>query len=188
MGLFILRSFAKARFLFGNVIHDFRVEELRLNMEYFFNPKSLVDGVPPIGRNCFTCNKIGHQTRECPVALNMRTLSMRRARPNRRFNSENNEDSSTIICYRCKNSGHFARDCQTQNENRMQKSNTITSNISNSLADQRCYNCNQFGHFSRDCNINKPKQIFRQKPITKKFPFSGMWHNIKICYFILLTN
>ena len=34
-----------------------------------------------------------------------------------------------------------------------------------------------------------PKQIFRQKPIKKKFPIStGMWYNIKICYLILLTN
>ena len=63
MGIYILKSFAKARFIFGNVINGLKVEEIRLNMDYFFNPKSLVDGLPPIGRNCFTCNKIGHQTR-----------------------------------------------------------------------------------------------------------------------------
>jgi len=63
VGIYILKSFAKARSIFGNIINGLRVDEVRLNMDYFFNPKSLVDGPPPISRNCFTCNKIGHQTR-----------------------------------------------------------------------------------------------------------------------------
>ena len=112
MGLYILKSFVKARQLFGQPIHDFRIEETRLNVEYFFNPKSLVDGVAPIGRNCFTCNKIGHQTRECPIAISMRKArkSERQLKSeNRRFLSENNCDNITIVCYNCRNIGHIAR-------------------------------------------------------------------------------
>ncbi len=170
MGLYILKSFAKARSLFGTVIHDFNRDELRLNMEYFFNPKSLVDGIPPIGRNCFTCNKIGHQTRECPVALSMRKarqLEKKFKLENRRFLSENNADdfNNSIICYRCRNSGHMARECPNMMDNRSQKQNNNNNNNNNNSNnnmtnnDLRCFTCNQFGHYSRDCT-NKNKLFF----------------------------
>jgi terminal uridylyltransferase len=67
MGLYILKCFARARSLFGKVIDDFRPEEIRLNVSYFFNPLSLVEGNPPMDRNCYSCFKIGHQTRNCPL-------------------------------------------------------------------------------------------------------------------------
>ena len=78
MALYILRSFGKARLLFGQCIDDFRPLEVRFNMEYFFNPKSLVEGNPPMDRNCFSCYKIGHQTKDCPLLLGSR---QRRERP-----------------------------------------------------------------------------------------------------------
>ena len=160
MGLYILKSFAKARFLFGNVIHDFRTEEIRLNIEYFFNPKSLVDGILPVGRNCFTCLKIGHQTKDCPIANNNRKDR------NRRIYSESH-DEAPIVCYRCRKTGHMARDCQEvfngNNEKRQNKQIPIKSMITssnsnhnqkipvNNYANERCFTCNNFGHLSRDC-------------------------------------
>lgn len=68
MGLYILKSFAKARSVFGVCQESFRPEETRFNINYFFNPHSLVDGSPPMDRNCYSCLKIGHQTRDCPLA------------------------------------------------------------------------------------------------------------------------
>lgn len=68
MGLYILKCFAKARYIFGMCLMDFRPDETRLNINYFFNPQALVDGSPPMDRNCYSCFKIGHQTRDCPLA------------------------------------------------------------------------------------------------------------------------
>lgn len=67
MGLYILKSFAKARSIFGVCVNEFRPEETRLNVNYFFNPQALVDGAPPMDRNCYSCFRIGHQTRDCPL-------------------------------------------------------------------------------------------------------------------------
>lgn len=176
MGLYILKSFTKARFLFGNVIHDFRPEEIRLNMEYFFNPKSLVDGILPMGRNCFTCLKIGHQTKDCPIANNNR-----KERNQRRIYSESYEyeanSLSAIVCYRCRKTGHMARDCQehqTNDKRQKQPNNNNTSTNGNNLmnlnnaqklmmntySNDRCFTCNGYGHQSRDC---KSTVVFTSK-------------------------
>lgn len=160
MGLYILKSFAKARFQFGNVIHDFRSEETRLNIEYFFNPKSLVDGVLPMGRNCFTCLKIGHQTKDCPVANNNR-------KNGRRIYSES-DDPPQIVCYRCRKTGHMARDCQetTNNDKRQKVPNNgvnggnVPANSQKKFENDRCFTCNSFGHMSRDC---KSQVVFTSK-------------------------
>ena len=185
MGLYILKSFTKARCLFGNVIHDFRAEEIRLNIGYFFNPKSLVDGILPLGRNCFTCLKIGHQTKDCPIANSKR----REKQLERRVYSESNEDYP-LTCYRCRKVGHIARDCQEEANKQRNKSSIIntnntssnyvnvnnnnSSNNANTNANsnfERCFTCHQFGHFSRDCKktvvftaqFNQPNQQQQQQ-------------------------
>ncbi len=169
----------KARFQFGNVIHDFRSEEIHLNVEYFFNPKSLLGGVLPMGRNCLTCLKIGHKTKDCPVANNNR----KERNQTRRVYSESFDDANSqqIVCYRCRKSGHMARDCQdpiyekrlnqrhipnasnnpTLNGANNNQANSTMPNNSNKLLQNtlvfnkycgdRCFTCNGFGHLSRDC-------------------------------------
>jgi DNA polymerase sigma len=149
MGLYILKSFSKARVIFGQVIEDFRPLEIRLNMDYFFNPKSLVEGNPPMDRNCFSCFKIGHQTKDCPLA--------NKRRDKQQPNNDNYKDES---CFRCKNFGHMARDCPMTNEqinnngnnkrNRNSNNNNINAIIKND-SPIRCFKCNQTGHYARDC-------------------------------------
>jgi hypothetical protein len=101
--------------------------------EYFFNYKTLVDGNPPMDRNCYTCSKIGHMTKECPNG----------DKNNRKFRNHNGNmnkfaDIKESKCYNCNNFGHLARDCQESN-NKM-----------------RCFQCNQMGHLSKECpNVNK---------------------------------
>ena len=200
MGLYILKSLAKARFQFGNVIHDFRSEEIRLNIEYFFNPKSLVDGILPMGRNCFTCLKIGHQTKDCPIAN-----SNRKERNNgRRIYSESFDDNPpAIICYRCRKSGHMARDCQDSNNNdKRQKqqqvsNNNISSGVNNSNKNtnnsgnqkvqvshfpnnERCFTCSSYGHLSRDCKntvIFSSKSSSQQQQYNNRQPI-GLSHSL----------
>ena len=193
MGLYILKSFVKARFLFGNVIHDFRSEEIRLNNEYFFNPKSLVDGILPMGRNSFTCLKIGHQTKDCPIANRNR----KERNQGRRVYSENFDDNNppAIICYRCRKSGHMARDCQELNDKRQkqQASNNMecpanSNNINNSnsqkmqinnASNERNYANGNYSHLGRDC---KSTVIFNSK-ISSQQP-QPIYKRMKILHII----
>lgn len=145
MGLYILKSFTKARYLFGLVIDDFRAEQSRLNMDYFFNPRSLVEGNPPMDRNCFSCFKIGHQTKDCPLA---------NARRKEKLQSDSDlkqEDFSNMICFKCQQHGHKAKDCKSDFKR--------TKTISASMITDKCYNCNQIGHFIRDCPFGKNSKV-----------------------------
>ncbi len=94
-----------------------------------------------MGRNCLTCLKIGHKTKNCPMA---------------------------IVCYRCRKSGHMARDCQdpiykkrlnqihikditnsaVPNSNKLMQT---TLDLINKYCGDRCFKCNGFGHLSHDC-------------------------------------
>ena len=143
MGLYILRSFAKARYLFGTVVHDFRPNEIRFNLEYFFNPRSLVEGNPPMDRNCFSCLKIGHQTKDCPLAN-----AKRRDRQLSDMFDGRIEDLNNVTCYRCRNIGHKAKDCT------IDLKRTKTTSFSN---ETKCFNCNQIGHIAKDCFFNQGK-------------------------------
>jgi len=132
VALYILKSFIKARSLFGQAINDFNPIETRLNIEYFFNPKSLVEGKPPMDRNCFSCLKIGHQTKDCPL------ITQKKKEYNEMM-SEESTNANSIKCFKCHTMGHKAKDC------------TIEIKRLNSLSDKKCFNCNMVGHMARDC-------------------------------------
>ncbi|CAF0866293.1 unnamed protein product [Brachionus calyciflorus] len=149
MGLYILRSFAKARSLFGNIVHDFRSQEIRFNLEYFFNPRSLVEGNPPMDRNCYSCLKIGHQTKDCPLAN-----AKRRERQLSDMFDGRQEDMSNVVCYKCRQTGHKAKDCISE----MKRVKTTSFSTSES----KCFNCNQVGHFARDCVYSQGKIQIQQ--------------------------
>ncbi len=69
---------------------------------------------------------------------------------------------SDNICYKCRKSGHFAREC-TQNstgenserrERRSNENNNYSNRNRNSGGSNfgiKCYRCNKGGHFARDC-------------------------------------
>ena len=172
MALFILKSFAKARSLFGNVKSEIRADEIRSNIAYFFNAKALIDGNPPMDRNCFTCNKIGHQTRDCPLARRRQDAnansSSTHAAALTSTSSEPAEASAEagsssmsvrVICYKCQTYGHMAKDCprssssstsSNKNQQQQQQQKTPSNSVDLSTA-FRCFRCNQAGHFARDC-------------------------------------
>ncbi len=69
---------------------------------------------------------------------------------------------SENICYKCRKSGHFARECtqsstggeerrdrrSNENSNSNQRSNRNSAGGSSGI---KCYRCNKGGHFARDC-------------------------------------
>jgi hypothetical protein len=102
-------------------------------MKYFFNPKSLVDGILPMGRNCFTCLKIGHQTKDCPIANN----NGRKGQNRRVYSESHDNDANGVVCYRCRKTGHMARGCQEQsNEKRPNKQSSNNSSANNNSRDR----------------------------------------------------
>lgn len=62
--LYILKCFAKARSIFGMCKVGFKPDETQLNVHYFFDLQSLVDGPPPMDNNCYFCFKIGHHIKK----------------------------------------------------------------------------------------------------------------------------
>lgn len=142
MGLYILKSFSKARHLFGNVINDFVPNEIRFNIDYFFNPKSLVEGNPPMDRNCFSCFKIGHQTKDCHLN------NSNRRKDNFASIGDDMTHNNSIQCFRCRGFGHKAKDCNMVNEQKRQK--TVSTSNMNDIT-SKCFKCNMIGHFARDC-------------------------------------
>lgn len=152
MGLYILRSFAKARSIFGCVVSDFRSNEIRFNMDYFFNPRSLVEGNPPMDRNCYSCMKIGHQTKDCPLAN-----SKRRDKQFSDVYDTRQDNLLNLVCYRCNYTGHKAKDCNGELKR------TKTTSFSSEIV---CFKCNMIGHFARDCMLNQAKiQIQPEFPV-----------------------
>jgi cellular nucleic acid-binding protein len=59
------------------------------------------------------------------------------------------------ICYKCRKSGHFARECNQQtigefkSPSKQSSDHESRSNKHSPIA--RCYRCNKSGHFARDC-------------------------------------
>jgi len=123
MGLYIMKCFIRARSHFGYVI-DLKPMDVRLNIEFFFNPKSLVDGQPPMDRNCYLCFKIGHMTKECP---NAEAILSRKGGKKTVFSKEGlacfkcneyghlSRDCTSIKCFKCNQMGHISRDCPQNN-------------------------------------------------------------------------
>jgi len=63
---------------------------------------------------------------------------------------------SENICYKCKKSGHFARECTQQTAGEFKSpskhgSGHYESRPSKHSPVTRCYRCNKSGHFARDC-------------------------------------
>lgn len=62
---FIRSTFEKARDRFGTARQDIPVD-VQARQRFFFDTFILNDGlVPPTGRNCNICGKIGHMAKEC---------------------------------------------------------------------------------------------------------------------------
>lgn len=177
MGLYILKSFSKARYLFGMTVDDFIPDEVKFNIEYFFNPRSLVDGNPPMDRNCYSCFKIGHQTKDCPLA----NAKRRDGRPFQlqqpphhnvqggaggMFN--NQDDLANIACFKCKIVGHKARDCPYETKKRAKAVSVSVMNDFVVVNSTRCFRCSQTGHIARDCTQIPYVQTVNQRPVNNK--------------------
>jgi len=49
-------------------------------------------------------------------------------------------------CYNCQGSGHLARECPSERQERQERSYRPRNNEGN-----KCYNCGNTGHFAREC-------------------------------------
>jgi cellular nucleic acid-binding protein len=56
------------------------------------------------------------------------------------------------ICYKCRKSGHFARECiESTNLSYVNNNFKPINRTSISTQSMRCFKCNRNGHYARDC-------------------------------------
>ncbi|ERL88093.1 hypothetical protein D910_05482 [Dendroctonus ponderosae] len=58
--------------------------------------------------------------------------------------------SSSSICYKCNQPGHFARECSTPG-GRDSGGRGFSGSSSYSKNRDKCHKCNKVGHYARDC-------------------------------------
>lgn len=69
-------------------------------------------------------------------------------------------DRSPIICHRCQQSGHIAKNCPNSNSYRGNNSNHV-DRYNGGYTHETCHVCKQVGHFARDCPNNSALQYER---------------------------
>lgn len=96
MATFILSTFEKAREHFGTPRRDIP-DNIQQRQRFFFNPMLLNNGcMPPTGRNCNLCGKIGHWAKECPYNKANRGQEGKKARKKTQKDKDNKDENKQV--------------------------------------------------------------------------------------------
>ena len=100
---------------------------------------------------CLRCGTTGHYARDCQVKGKHVGASATQTAPAAPRDLQDNGTMAPpdVVCYYCKQSGHFKAECPKQRQDKI-KWNT-------------CYRCKQVGHWAKDCP-GKNNAINTQKP------------------------
>ena len=131
------------------------------------------DPVKHCTKSCYSCGEEGHISQNCPkeylvefptVQVEYDPLEIEaligteKSRKRNRMYPQNNpnstkKDLSHIICFRCKDSGHYFSGCPKR-KLRTQGGYVITRKPRD-LSEVICFCCNEAGHLARDCPNEK---------------------------------
>lgn len=93
---FILSAFEKAREHFGTPRRDIP-DNIQQRQRFFFNAMLLNGGyMPPTGRNCNICRKIGHWAKECPYNKANRGQEGKKARKKTQKDKDNKVENNEV--------------------------------------------------------------------------------------------
>ncbi|KAJ3676427.1 hypothetical protein LUZ60_003839 [Juncus effusus] len=152
----------ESKYLLG-LIDKISSEDQSANMNFNSNAGGNVNNAP-INQmvNCGSCGGNGHNAQNCPYMNNNNSnnniINNRQGGgmsgggfTNRPLNNSNNNITNNAgtgdgsMCFRCKESGHWARDCPTLT------AGSTAGGTGGGTGGNLCFTCQKPGHFARDC-------------------------------------
>ena len=132
---------------------------------------------------CYTCGEEGHISSNCTRKRERfptyvveyedheleDLLALEKPKRKKNCNNSKEKDISQVLCYNCKEKGHYAKECPEKNNRKdNEKGNGSKEKLRKDLSLVTCFNCKKEGHYMNGCPERKLQNTKRNVVITRK--------------------
>ena len=139
---------------------------------------------------CYRCKEVGHRAKDCPTKKTKQQQQETQQPPAPQPNVapaaaaalSSSTTDETKICYRCKQSGHFASACPDKKRAReaentaATQSHPVAAPSTTATSADQCYRCQQLGHRASACPTKKKQKAEETAASTADFSTRSSSH------------